>query len=85
MTAVNLRRRGVAEAAELVEYCKFPSGTALSDRRRVDGSAVPYGVKLWRLGNEMEGPCQIGHETARDCGPLTGWPASRAVVRRCAG
>jgi alpha-L-arabinofuranosidase len=63
MTTVNLRTRGVAEAAELVEYCKFPSGTALSDRRRLDGSAVPYGVKPWRLG-EMDGPWHIGHEPA---------------------
>jgi alpha-N-arabinofuranosidase len=64
MLAVNLGTRGVDAARTLVEYCNHPSGTYWSDLRRANGSADPYGVRLWCLGNEMDGPWQIGHKTA---------------------
>jgi alpha-N-arabinofuranosidase len=64
MMAVNLGTRGVDAARTLVEYCNHPSGTYWSDLRRTNGSPEPYGVKLWCLGNEMDGPWQIGHKTA---------------------
>ena len=64
MMAVNLGTRGVDAARTLVEYCNHPSGTYWSDLRRANGSPDPYGVKLWCLGNEMDGPWQIGHKTA---------------------
>jgi alpha-N-arabinofuranosidase len=64
MMAVNLGTRGVDAARTLVEYCNHPSGTHWSDLRRANGSPDPYGVKLWCLGNEMDGPWQIGHKTA---------------------
>jgi alpha-N-arabinofuranosidase len=64
MMAVNLGTRGVQEAADLVEYCNHPGGTALSDRRAANGRSDPYGVRLWCLGNELDGPWQIGHKTA---------------------
>jgi alpha-L-arabinofuranosidase len=64
MMAVNLGTRGVDAARTLVEYCNHPSGTYWSDLRRANGSPEPYGVKLWCLGNEMDGPWQIGHKTA---------------------
>lgn len=70
MMAVNLGTQGVDAARHLVEYCNVPSGTALSDLRRKNGSADPYGVKLWCLGNEMDGPWQTGHKTAREYGRL---------------
>ena len=70
MMAVNLGTRGIQEAADLVEYCNIPSGTAWSDLRRANGSANPYGIKLWCLGNEMDGPWQIGHKTAEEYGIL---------------
>ncbi|MEV6843613.1 alpha-N-arabinofuranosidase [Actinoplanes sp. NPDC051411] len=70
MMAVNLGTRGVDAARHLVEYCNHPSGTYLSDLRRANGSADPYGVKLWCLGNEMDGPWQIGHKTAYEYGRL---------------
>jgi alpha-N-arabinofuranosidase len=70
MMAVNLGTRGVDEARQLVEYCNHPSGTYLSDLRHANGSADPYGVKLWCLGNEMDGPWQIGHKTAHEYGRL---------------
>ncbi|MDQ1651096.1 MAG: alpha-L-arabinofuranosidase [Cryptosporangiaceae bacterium] len=64
MMAVNLGTRGVDAARNLVEYCNHPSGTYWSDLRRKNGSADPYDVRLWCLGNEMDGPWQIGHKTA---------------------
>jgi alpha-N-arabinofuranosidase len=63
MMAVNLGTRGIDAARTLVEYCNVPSGTYWSDLRRRNGAAEPYGVKLWCLGNEMDGPWQIGHKT----------------------
>lgn len=68
MMAVNLGTRGPAEAQQLVEYCNFPSGTELSERRRANGGREPYRVKLWCLGNEMDGPWQTGHRTADEYG-----------------
>jgi alpha-N-arabinofuranosidase len=70
MLAVNLGTRGVAEALELLEYCNFPAGTALSERRRANGSDDPHNVRLWCLGNEMDGPWQTGHKTAHEYGRL---------------
>jgi alpha-N-arabinofuranosidase len=64
MMAVNLGTRGVDAARNLVEYCNHPSGTYWSDLRRTNGSADPHDVRLWCLGNEMDGPWQIGHKTA---------------------
>src|SRR4051794_4764029 len=66
MMAVNLGTRGVDAARDLVEYCNVESGTALSDRRRTNGAAAPHDIKLWCLGNEMDGPWQIGHKTAHE-------------------
>ena len=65
MIAVNLGTRGVQEAADLLEYCNHPGGTAPSDLRRKHGVDEPHDVRLWCLGNEMDGPWQIGHMTAR--------------------
>jgi alpha-N-arabinofuranosidase len=64
MLAVNLGTRGIQEAADLVEYCNIAEGTAWSDRRRANGVARPHGVRLWCLGNEMDGPWQLGHKDA---------------------
>ena len=68
MLAVNLGTRGPEEARRMVEYCNFPGGTALSDLRRANGSPDPHNVKVWCLGNEMDGPWQIGHKTADEYG-----------------
>jgi len=64
MLAVNLGTLGPQEAAGLVEYCNLAPGTQWADRRRENGSAEPYGVKAWCLGNEMDGPWQAGHVPA---------------------
>ena len=80
MIAVNLGTRGVQEAIDLVEYCNIPSGTALSDLRRSHGAEEPFGIRLWCLGNEMDGPWQIGHKTAEEYGRLV-QEAAKAVRR----
>jgi alpha-N-arabinofuranosidase len=68
--AVNLGTRGVQEAVDLLEYCNHPGGTALSDLRRAHGSKEPHDIKVWCLGNELDGPWQVGHKTAAEYGRL---------------
>lgn len=68
--AVNLGTRGVAEALELLEYANHRSGTALSSRRVENGRTEPFGIRMWCLGNEMDGPWQVGHSSADDYGKL---------------
>ena len=70
MMAVNLGTRGVAEAAALVEYCNGEAGSRWADLRIAHGRLEPYGVQLWCLGNEMDGPWQIGHKDAHEYGRL---------------
>ncbi len=68
--AVNLGTRGVAEALELLEYCNIADGSTRAEERRANGADKPYGVQLWCLGNEMDGPWQIGHKTPEEYGRL---------------
>jgi alpha-N-arabinofuranosidase len=70
MEAVNLGTRGVEEARALVEYANHPGGTYWSDLRRQNGAADPFDIKLWCLGNELDGPWQIGGKTAQEYGRL---------------
>jgi alpha-N-arabinofuranosidase len=70
MMAVNLGTRGVEEALHLLEYANHPAGTELSDRRVAHGAKEPYGIRMWCLGNEMDGPWQTGHKTAEEYGRL---------------
>lgn len=68
--AVNLGTRGIDAARNLVEYCNFDRGTYWSDLRRKNGQEKPFNIKTWCLGNEMDGPWQIGHKTAKEYGRL---------------
>ncbi|WP_212505767.1 alpha-N-arabinofuranosidase [Anaerotalea alkaliphila] len=70
MMAVNLGTRGADEARNLVEYCNHPGGSYWSDLRKSHGVLEPYAIKTWCLGNEMDGPWQIGHKTAVEYGRL---------------
>jgi alpha-N-arabinofuranosidase len=70
MLAVNLGLRGAQEAVDLLEYANHPGGTTLADLRRAHGADAPYDVRLWCLGNEMDGPWQLGHKTAAEYGRL---------------
>ena len=70
MMAVNLGTRGIDEARNLLEYCNFKGGTRYSDMRIKNGFKEPHEIKLWCLGNEMDGPWQIGRKTAHEYGRL---------------
>lgn len=70
MMAVNLGTRGIQEACDLLEYCNHPQGTCLSDLRIQHGRKEPYNIRTWCLGNEMDGPWQIGHKTPEEYGRL---------------
>jgi alpha-N-arabinofuranosidase len=66
MMAVNLGTGSPEEARNWVEYCNSPTGTKYADMRAANASIEPYGVPLWCLGNEMDGPWQLGHGPASD-------------------
>ncbi len=68
MYAVNLGTRGPEEARNVVEYANHKGGSYLSDLRIKNGMKDPIGIKLWCLGNEMDGPWQMGHKTAQEYG-----------------
>jgi alpha-N-arabinofuranosidase len=70
MMAVNLGTRGIDAARNLVEYCNHPGGTYWSDLRKKHGFEQPHKIKTWCLGNEMDGPWQIGHKTAEEYGRI---------------
>ena len=55
-------------AVAYVEYCNVDKGTKWSDLRREHGYEQPHNVQYWCLGNEMDGPWQMGHMTAREYG-----------------
>jgi alpha-N-arabinofuranosidase len=56
------------QAVAYVEYCNVDKGTKWSDLRREHGYEAPHNVRYWCLGNEMDGPWQMGHMTAREYG-----------------
>ena len=79
MEAVNLGTRGLEEALDLLEYANVPSGTKLSDERRANGKENPFGIKMWCLGNEMDGPGRLGTNQ-----PKTTVQLAASVARVCA-
>ena len=68
--AVNLGTRDIDAARNIVEYCNHPGGSYWSDLRRKHGAEEPFKIKTWCLGNEMDGPWQIGHKTATEYGRI---------------
>ncbi len=70
MLAVNLGSRGLDAARNFVEYVNHPGGSAWSDLRIRNGRAAPWKCRLWCLGNEMDGPWQVGHKSAAEYGHL---------------
>ena len=68
LMGLNLGTGTPERAAALVEYCNLEKGTRWSDLRRSHGVEQPYKVEHWCLGNEMDGPWQIGHVTATEYG-----------------
>ena len=76
MYAVNLGTRGVLEALDVLEYANLRSGTQWSDRRVENGHPEPHGIRMWCLGNEMDGPWQLGHSTAEEYAQIASKTAS---------
>ena len=70
LLAVNLGTRGMEDACNLLEYCNHPGGSLYSDMRIRNGHKAPHAIKTWCLGNEMDGPWQIGHKTMEEYGRL---------------
>ncbi|MDF2801759.1 MAG: abfA [Anaerocolumna sp.] len=70
MMAVNLGTRGVSDACNILEYCNHPGGTKYSDLRIKHGVEKPHNIKTWCLGNEMDGPWQLGSKTAEEYGRI---------------
>ena len=68
LLGMNFGTGSVEAALAYVEYCNLARGTRWSDLRRAHGYEQPHGVKYWCLGNEMDGPWQIGQLTAREYG-----------------
>lgn len=66
--AINLGTRGPEQARDIVEYCNHPGGSLWSDRRIANGYREPHRIKYWCLGNEMDGPWQMGAKTADEYG-----------------
>ena len=63
---VNLGTGTIEEARNWVEYCNAPQGLYYSDLRAKNGHPQPYHIKFWGLGNELDGPWQMGHKNAED-------------------
>lgn len=63
MMAVNLGTRGPEEARDCVEYCNLNTDTYFANKRKENGFEEPFNIKLWCLGNEMDGPWQMGAKT----------------------
>jgi len=70
MLAVNLGTRGTLEALDLIEYTNGIAGSSLADQRVANGRAEPFGIKTWFLGNEMDGPWQLGYSSADEYGAI---------------
>ncbi len=60
MYTVNMGTGTIQDAMDLVEYTNHPGGSYWSDLRKKNGHEAPYDVKMWYLGNEMDGPWQLG-------------------------
>jgi alpha-L-arabinofuranosidase len=70
MLALNLGTRGTFEALDLLEYTNIRADSALAEQRAANGAPDPFNVRMWCLGNEMDGPWQLGHRSAGDYGKL---------------
>ncbi|HXE42317.1 MAG TPA: hypothetical protein VN516_04765, partial [Candidatus Baltobacteraceae bacterium] len=54
------------DARHWIEYCNYEKGTYYSDLRRKYGHEKPFNVKYWALGNEIDGPWQMGQKNVED-------------------
>lgn len=71
LLGLNLGTGTPESAANLVEYCNATSPTKFANMRKEHGYAAPHNVKYWCIGNEMDGPWQIGHMPAEQFARVT--------------
>lgn len=64
--SVNMGTGTIEEARRWVEYCNVKEGPYYAELRKKHGYPEPYNIKYWSLGNEMDGPWQMGHMNAVD-------------------
>jgi alpha-N-arabinofuranosidase len=56
----------VEQARQWVEYCNESRPTYWAKERAKNGHEKPWNVKIWGLGNEIDGPWQLGHKSPED-------------------
>ena len=90
MLGVNMGTGSLADAAALVEYCNAPTGTRYADMRAEHGYREPHGIRYWCVGNEMDGPWQIGHldmdeyaHKAREAAKMMRWQDPSVKLVAC--
>jgi len=67
IVCVNLGLGTIMDATYWVEYCNYKGGTYYSDLRAQNGHREPYNVRIWDLGNEVDGmPWELGHKNPED-------------------
>jgi alpha-N-arabinofuranosidase len=67
IVCVNLGLGTINDACDWLEYCNYKKGTYYSDLRAKNGHPEPYGVKIWDLGNEVDGePWELGYKSSED-------------------
>ena len=74
--ALNLGTRDTEAALDLLDYANGHAGSELADARIRNGAPEPFNIKTFYLGNEMDGPWQLGHVTASEYGQR----ASRTAI-----
>ena len=72
MMAVNVGSAGLKEALELLEYTNVDAESKWAQYRVKNGNKKPYDIKVWCLGNEMDGPWQLGHMNATNYARVAG-------------
>jgi alpha-N-arabinofuranosidase len=90
MLGANLGTGTISDASSLVEYCNAPVGSKYSDLRAAHGYKEPHAVEFWCLGNEMDGPWQIGHlemdeygRKAREAAKMMKWQDPTIKLALC--
>ncbi|HYK89980.1 MAG TPA: alpha-L-arabinofuranosidase C-terminal domain-containing protein [Acidobacteriota bacterium] len=77
------------ELRDWVEYCNFPSGSALSDERVRNGSREPFRISYWGIGNENWGcggnmtPEEYAAQYRRFAGYVRGFGNTRPFPIAC--
>jgi alpha-N-arabinofuranosidase len=77
---INAGLGNIQDARDWVEYCNETRDTYWARQRRKNGREKPYNVKIWGLGNEIDGPWQLGHKNVEDYGKFA-LEAAKAMRR----